>query len=265
MTYATVILFSLYGINIYLLFFGLGFFFLIQSFLLKSMIDTFSFDLDTADFEINSVENIEASESSISTIKISENNHINTIENDFGNTNKIPSSEAVQINFDEENSLDSLIDDFDIDDVMNRYNNDKQRSKEQRTPYPKLLSFKILKISFAIFGLSGLVLEHYINNPILCFLVALSFSFATCFSYYFSLKTIADQTMYNIYDPVFEGRKAVVTLPIPKNGFGQIVVLIVGERHQLRAKSINNAKIKGGTMIKILKKTRNTCLVIPIL
>lgn len=234
MTCSSVILFSFYGMDIYLFFLVIGFFFLSQGILFQGISAAFSFDFEADDINLNAVENIESSDS------------INTT------------------NVNDENLIGEGID-FEIEDIVGNYGKYPKGIREQRTPYPRLFSFRILKLSFFIFGLVGFVLEYFITSALTCFVIALVFSILSCLIYYFVLRLIVTQTIYNIVDPVFEGREAVVVLPIPINGFGKVIVWIVGKRHEFRASSMNNTEIKQGTMIRILKKTRSTCVVIPIL
>ena len=74
-------------------------------------------------------------------------------------------------------------------------------------------------------------------------------------------KLVADQVIYNHRDCKFKGKIARVILDIPDNGFGEIDIVVLSERHRFMAKSKNKSCIREETYVRILKKRLNTCVV----
>ena len=130
-------------------------------------------------------------------------------------------------------------------------------------PFPSFFSLKVFRIVMLCFGLggnTGLRLGWDFTNSLI---LAVITGFLSGYIVYRGFIFVYKQTMYDYRDPQIIGREGRVTLDIPNDGFGQILVDVVGQRHIFRATSTDGNAIKQGTNIIIKNKKRGTCYVAP--
>ncbi|MFK7947636.1 MAG: hypothetical protein AB8G11_08605 [Saprospiraceae bacterium] len=131
-------------------------------------------------------------------------------------------------------------------------------------PIPSFFSLKVIRIVLLCFGLGGntglRIGWDFINSLILAFITG----FLSGYIVYRAFIFVYKQTIYDYRDPKIVGRKGRVTLAIPAEGFGQIVVYIVGQRYIFRAKSFRGKAIEQDVNIIIKNKRKGTCYVEPI-
>ena len=130
-------------------------------------------------------------------------------------------------------------------------------------PFPSFFSLKVFRIVMLCFGLggnTGLRLGWDFTNSLI---LAVITGFLSGYIVYRGFIFVYKQTMYDYRDPQIIGREGRVTLDIPNDGFGQILVDVVGQRHIFRATSTDGNAIKQGTNIIIKNKKRGTCYVKP--
>jgi len=130
-------------------------------------------------------------------------------------------------------------------------------------PFPSFFSLKVFRIVMLCFGLggnTGLRLGWDFTNSLI---LAVITGFLSGYIVYRGFIFVYKQTMYDYRDPQIIGREGRVTLDIPNDGFGQILVDVVGQRHIFRATSTDGNAIKQGTNIIIKNKKRGTCYVEP--
>lgn len=151
-----------------------------------------------------------------------------------------------------ENNASEIIDDVSISEF------------DGDLPMPSFFSIKVLRIVMLCFGIggnTGLRLGWSFSESLL---LGTILGFSSGYILYRAFIYIYKQTIYNYRDPKIIGRTGKVYLDIPTNGFGQILVTIVGKRHIFRAVSIDNTYIQQGTPIIIKNKKKGTCFVEPI-
>ncbi len=131
-------------------------------------------------------------------------------------------------------------------------------------PMPSFFSlkvFRIIMLSFGAGGNTGLQIGFTFENSLI---LASITGFLSGFIVYKAFGYIYKQTVYNYRDPIIVGREGRVILGIPTDGYGQITILIVGQRYIFRAKSLSNIPISEGTSVKIIHKLKGTCTVMPV-
>jgi hypothetical protein len=128
-------------------------------------------------------------------------------------------------------------------------------------PIPSFFSLKILRIVMLCFGLGGNVGLRLGFNFLESLILASATGFISGYIIYKIFVYIYSQTIYNYRDPIIIGKEARVTLDIPSDGFGQIIVYIIGQSFIFRAKSANNLPINEGENITIIAKDKGTCTV----
>jgi membrane protein implicated in regulation of membrane protease activity len=128
-------------------------------------------------------------------------------------------------------------------------------------PIPSFFSLKILRIVMLCFGLGGNVGLRLGFSFYESLIMATATGFISGYIVYKIFIYIYSQTIYNYRDPVIIGREGKVTLSIPSDGYGQIIVYIIGQRFIFRAKSADNSPINEGKSIKIVAKEKATCSV----
>jgi hypothetical protein len=128
-------------------------------------------------------------------------------------------------------------------------------------PIPSFFSLKVLRIVMLCFGLGGNVGLKLGFSFYGSLITATITGFISGYIVYKTFTYIYSQTIYNHQDPVIIGKEARVTLSIPADGFGQIIVYIIGQRLVFRAKSADNSAINKGEKVKIITKEKATCSV----
>jgi hypothetical protein len=130
-----------------------------------------------------------------------------------------------------------------------------------RLPIPNFFSLKILRIVMLSFGLGGNIGLRLGFSFYGSLIMATATGFISGYIVYKIFAYIYSQTIYSYRDPIIIGKEEKVTLSIPSDGFGQIIVYIIGQRFIFRAKSANNLPINEGKKVKIVAKKKSTCSV----
>lgn len=129
-------------------------------------------------------------------------------------------------------------------------------------PIPSFFSFKILRIILLVFGLGGNIALHILKWSFWeSFFFGLGAGWLSGYIVYRALVYIYNQTIFHSSDPQIIGRIGKVTLEIPSEGMGQIMIEIVQQRQIYRATSANKIKIEMNTQIQVIGKNKGVCIV----
>ena len=169
----------------------------------------------------------------------------NIVDGDF----ELFGDDAIEADFDGTPNNSDFLDDIDVG------------SFDGELPIPSFFSLKVLRIVMLCFGLGGNVGLRVGFNFSQSLALATATGFISGYIVYKIFAYIYSQTIYNYRDPIIIGKVAKVTLDIPSDGFGQIIVYIIGQRFVFRAKSIDNTPINESESVTIVAKEKGTCTV----
>lgn len=116
-----------------------------------------------------------------------------------------------------------------------------------------------------VFGGAGIMLSKYttleiLPIAILAFIVAILLSMLIYFTYVKPMKNSENSTGFSVLDLV--GKTGEVIIPIPNQGFGEILIKIgAGNTNQVAA-SLNGEEFPAGTMVIVAEVREDTLYVI---
>ena len=131
-------------------------------------------------------------------------------------------------------------------------------------PVPSFLSFRILRVVLLVFGVTGNIAFLYLEWSFWeSFGLGLVSGFSSGYIVYRGLVYVYKQTIYHSRDPQIIGRVGKVMLEIPSEGMGQIMIDVAQQRQLFRAESANNQIIPNHSRVKVIRKRKGVCIVVP--
>jgi membrane protein implicated in regulation of membrane protease activity len=131
---------------------------------------------------------------------------------------------------------------------------------------PGIFQTTVIMSGLTTFGGTGIILVLYTNiQPLLVFLIAcMSALILSVLFYFFYVKPMENtenSTGFSMQDLV--GKTAEVTVPIPKKGYGEVVISIGGSSTNQIAASFDSVDIATGASVLIIEISEDTLLVSP--
>jgi membrane protein implicated in regulation of membrane protease activity len=131
---------------------------------------------------------------------------------------------------------------------------------------PGIFQTTVIMSGLTSFGGTGIILVTYTNIPPLLsftfsFLVAIMLSILFYFFYVKPMENTENSTGFSMQDLI--GKVGEVTIPIPVNGYGEVVLSIGGSSTNQIAGSFEGMEISIGTKVLVIEISEDTLLVSP--
>ncbi|MFD1739141.1 NfeD family protein [Bacillus salitolerans] len=131
---------------------------------------------------------------------------------------------------------------------------------------PGIFQTTVIMSGLTAFGGAGIILTSYTNIPkllvlFLSFGVAIVLSAAFYFFYVKPMENTENSTGFSMQDLV--GKVGEVSVPIPINGYGEVMLSIGGSSSNQIAASFDQVEIATGTKVLIIEISDDTLLVSP--
>ena len=131
---------------------------------------------------------------------------------------------------------------------------------------PSIFSTRIIAAFITGFGASGAIASYYHQSLLSCSLIGLGFGLITAGIVYAVVSVMyKQQAGSGVTMAEMVGMSATVSVANPKDGFGQVTLVIKGSQVEQFARSADGEAIKHGVSVKIDKFVGDRFIVSPIM
>jgi membrane protein implicated in regulation of membrane protease activity len=131
---------------------------------------------------------------------------------------------------------------------------------------PGIFQTTVMMSALTVFGGAGILLTTYTGMPwllilLLSLVIALILSVIFYFLYVRPMENTENSTGFSVQD--FVGMVGEVTIPIPQNGYGEVVLTIAGSSSNQIASSFEGEEIELGKKVLVIDISEGTIQVSP--